>query len=215
MSHTFQRQQALRALLKSCPIVPVITIENDKDAVPLAKALLAGGITTIEITLRTQSALTAATTIIQHVPDACVGIGTVLTPDDLAQAQDIGARFALSPGATPRLLEAAAKSALPFMPGIATPSEIMQAQDHGFDVVKLFPAVPMGGLATLRALAAPFPQMRFCPTGGISENTARDWLNEPSVIALGGSWIAPPALIEKGAWDEITERARKACQLRI
>lgn len=214
MSHTFQRQQALRTLLKSCPVVPVITIENEKDAVPLANALLAGGITTIEITLRTEAALAAAKAILKNVPEALVGIGTVLTPNDLAQAQEIGAGFALSPGATPRLLEAAAKSALPFVPGIATPSEIMQAQDHGFDVVKLFPAMAMGGLATLRALAAPFPQMRFCPTGGISETTARDWLNEPSVIALGGSWIAPPALIEKGAWDEITERARKACQLR-
>ena len=209
-----KRQDQVRALLSAAPVVPVITIEEAEHAVPLAQALLAGGLAAIEITLRTPAAWEAARRIAQEVPEAILGLGTVLTPEDLAQAQAIGARFALSPGATPRLLAAAAASDIPFIPGVATASELMAALEAGFDTVKFFPAETMGGIKGLKALAAPFPNVRFCPTGGISAQNAGDWLKEEAVLAVGGSWIAPPELIRAQAWDEITRRAKAAASLR-
>jgi 2-dehydro-3-deoxyphosphogluconate aldolase/(4S)-4-hydroxy-2-oxoglutarate aldolase len=208
------RQHQVRALLAASPVVPVITIDDANDAVPLAHALLAGGIAAIEITLRTAAAMAAAQRIAAEVPEAILGIGTVLTPEDFARAQAIGARFALSPGATPRLLAAAAATDFPFIPGIATASELMAALEAGFDVVKFFPAEAMGGIKGLRALAGPFPSVRFCPTGGISEANAGDWLKEKTVLAVGGSWIAPPDLIRARNWAEITARAKAAKALR-
>ena len=148
---------------------PVITIERADDGVPLARALVAGGLRALEITLRTPAAPAAASAIGTAVPEAVVGLGTVLTPQDLATARTLGARFAVSPGATPELLDAAARGELPFVPGVQTASEVMAALARGFEVVKLFPAVPAGGIAALKALAGPFPQVRFCPTGGIGE----------------------------------------------
>lgn len=209
-----ERQDATKALLAAAPVVPVITIEATEDAVPLARALLAGGIRAIEITLRTEAGLGAAQAIALSVPEAILGVGTVLTPEDLARAQALGARFALSPGATPQLLAAAAASPLPFIPGVATASELMAALEAGFDVVKFFPAETMGGIRGLKALAAPFPQVRFCPTGGISEANASEWLKEKAVLAVGGSWIAPPDLIRARNWGEIEQRARAASGLR-
>lgn len=208
------RQDKVRAFLAASPVVPVITIEDAAHAVPLARALIAGGISAIEITLRTPAARVAAERIAQEVPEALLGIGTALTAADLKLARDLGARFALSPGATPALLKAASEQDLPFIPGIATASELMQALEYGFDVVKFFPAATMGGIPGLKALSAPFSTVRFCPTGGISEANAPDWLKEPAVLAVGGSWIAPPDLIRAQNWNEITRRAKAAAALR-
>lgn len=204
------RDEKLEALLQGASIIPVITIERLEDAVPLARALVAGGLRLLEITLRTPAAIDAAAAIIREVPEAVVGIGTVLTPKDLEQAQALGARFALSPGATPDLLAAAAANDIPFIPGIATASELMAALAHGFGTVKFFPAVAAGGIPALKALAGPFPQARFCPTGGIDEKNAKDWLALPNVVAIGGSWICPQSDIRAGHWDGITGRARQA-----
>jgi 2-dehydro-3-deoxyphosphogluconate aldolase/(4S)-4-hydroxy-2-oxoglutarate aldolase len=203
------RQQVLAELVGSARVLPVITIEQLEDAVPLARALVAGGVCHLEITLRTAAGADAAAAIIAQVPEAVVGIGTVLTAQDLARARDLGARFALSPGATPELLDTAAASDLPFVPGILSSSELMAALARGFDLVKFFPAVPAGGIPTLKALAGPFPQVRFCPTGGISESIAAEWLALPNVLAVGGSWLTPPEEIRAGNWASITERARR------
>jgi 2-dehydro-3-deoxyphosphogluconate aldolase/(4S)-4-hydroxy-2-oxoglutarate aldolase len=204
------RDRLLADLLRSGPVVPVITLERVEDAVPLARALVAGGLRLLEITLRTPAAADAAAAIIRDVPDAIVGIGTVLTPKDLERAQGLGARYALSPGATPDLLEAASRSEMPFIPGIATASELMTALAHGFQTVKFFPAVAAGGIPALKALAGPFPQARFCPTGGVDEKNAKDWLALPNVVAIGGSWICPVSDIRAQAWDEITAKAQRA-----
>jgi 2-dehydro-3-deoxyphosphogluconate aldolase / (4S)-4-hydroxy-2-oxoglutarate aldolase len=207
------RKTRLDELLRLAPVIPVITIERVADAVPLARALVSGGLRLLEITLRTAAGRDAAAAIVAEVPEAVVGIGTVLTPQDLARSQELGARFALSPGATPELLDAAAKSDLPFMPGVATASELVAALARGFDVVKFFPAVPAGGTAALKALAGPFPNARFCPTGGVSEDNAAEWLALPNVVVVGGSWLTPAADIRAGAWDTITERAHRAAGL--
>ena len=204
------RRERLDQLIQMAPIIPVITIDRIENAVPLARALVAGGLRLLEITLRTPAALPAASAIAAQVPDAVVGIGTVLTPKDLDQAEKLGAHFALSPGATPDLLAAASKSHLPFLPGIATASELMLALSYGFDTMKFFPAVPAGGQAALRAFGGPFPEARFCPTGGIGEKDAKDWMALPNVICVGGSWITPATDIRSGNWDAITERARRS-----
>src|ERR1700688_2590388 len=161
--------ETLAALFKQARVIPVLTIERLEDAVPLARALVAGGVRVLEVTLRTPVAIAAARAIIANVPEAVVGIGTILNADDLARAQALGAVFGISPGATPDLLKAAAASALPFAPGIATASELMQALAHGFNLVKFFSAEPSGGIKALRALAGPFADVRFWPTGGNGE----------------------------------------------
>jgi 2-dehydro-3-deoxyphosphogluconate aldolase/(4S)-4-hydroxy-2-oxoglutarate aldolase len=198
------RQAKIAALFKQAVVIPVLTIEKVEHAVPLAKALVAGGVRTLEVTLRTDAAVEAARAIIAEVPDAIVGIGTILNADDLARARALGAKFGISPGATPDLLKAAAASDLPFAPGIATASELMQALAAGFDVVKFFPAEQAGGIKALRALASPFPHIRVCPTGGIGEANAAAWLAEPNVLCVGGSWICPAADIRAGNWAGIT-----------
>jgi 2-dehydro-3-deoxyphosphogluconate aldolase/(4S)-4-hydroxy-2-oxoglutarate aldolase len=159
--------------------------------------------------LRTAAGLAGAQAIIREVPDAIVGIGTVLTPDDLKRAIDIGARFALSPGATGTLLDAAAAAPIPFLPGIASASELMEAMARGFDTAKFFPATSAGGLSGLKALAGPFPNARFCPTGGITEDNAGEWLAQPNVIAVGGSLLTPAAEIAAGQWHAIRARAAR------
>ncbi len=198
------KQGKLLALFKAARVVPVLTIDRVEDAVPLARALVKGGVRTLEVTLRTPAAVEAAKAIVAEVPDAIVGIGTILNADDLARAEALGAQFGISPGATPQLLKAAAASALPFAPGIATASELMQALAHGFDLVKFFPAEPSGGIKTLRALVGPFPHAKFCPTGGIGEANAATWLSEANVIAVGGSWLCPPAEVKSENWGGIT-----------
>lgn len=207
------KQEKLATLFRQAQIIPVLTIERVEDAVPLARALVAGGVGTLEVTLRTPVAIEAAKAIMAEVPDAIVGIGTILNADDLARAHALGVQFGISPGATPDLLKAAAASALPFAPGIATASELMQALAHGFDLVKFFPAEQSGGIKALRALAGPFPSVRVCPTGGIGEANAASWMAEPNVLAVGGSWICPAAEIRTGNWAGITamcERAMKS-----
>jgi 2-dehydro-3-deoxyphosphogluconate aldolase / (4S)-4-hydroxy-2-oxoglutarate aldolase len=196
--------EELFGLLQSARVIPVLTIERVGDAVPLASALVKGGVRVLEITLRTEAAIDAAKAIMAEVPEAIVGIGTVLNSEDLARTKALGARFAVSPGATPELLDAAAANDLPFMPGIATASELMQALARGFDLVKFFPAEQSGGLSALRALRGPFPHARFCPTGGIGESNAATWLAEANVVVVGGSWLCPAADIRAGNWSSIT-----------
>lgn len=207
-SAALQRDHMLE-LLSNARIIPVITIERLDDAVPLAQALVEGGLKALEITLRTPMAMQAAAEIVHYVPAAVVGLGTVTRPQDLIEARKIGAQFALSPGATPQLLDAAAGCDLPFIPGVATASEIMAAAERGFSVLKFFPAASSGGINALRAFGGPFPDIRFCPTGGISETNASEWLALPNAVAVGGSWLTPAEDIRRGAWDSITERARR------
>jgi 2-dehydro-3-deoxyphosphogluconate aldolase/(4S)-4-hydroxy-2-oxoglutarate aldolase len=197
-------EEELAAIFKSARVIPVLTIERLEDAVPLAKALVAGGVRVLEVTLRTPVAIEAARAIMAEVPEAIVGIGTILNAADLDRAEALGVKFGISPGATPDLLRAAAASALPFAPGIATASELMQALAHGFGLVKFFPAEPAGGIKGLRALAGPFPDARVCPTGGISEANAATWLSERNVVAVGGSWLCPASDVRSGNWDGIT-----------
>lgn len=198
------------ALVAISRIIPVITLDRVEDAVPLARALVAGGVRLLEITLRTEAGLAGAARIIAEVPEAVVGIGTVLTPEDLARATDVGARFALSPGGTPALLAAAAGCGIPFLPGVATASEVMAGMAHGFRTFKFFPATAAGGIAALQALAGPFPGVRFCPTGGIGGENAAEWLARPNVVAVGGSWLTPAAEVRAGDWEAITGRCLAA-----
>ncbi len=208
MSTQHQGEQ-LAALLKLGPLIPVITIHHLDDAVPLARALVAGGVRLLEITLRTEVGIAAAEAIGRCVPEAVVGVGTVLTPEDLTRAVGVGARFALSPGATRDLLDAARTAPIPFLPGIATASELMEAANRGFKTVKFFPASSMGGLNGLRALTAPFPTTRFCPTGGVGEDNVADWLAIKGVVAVGGSWLTPSEEVSRKDWTSITQRAEQ------
>jgi 2-dehydro-3-deoxyphosphogluconate aldolase / (4S)-4-hydroxy-2-oxoglutarate aldolase len=210
---TASKQDTLAALFKSAYVIPVLTVQRLEDAVPLARALVEGGIRVLEVTLRTDVAVEAAKAMIANVPDAVVGIGTILNADDLARAEQLGAKFGISPGATPELLKAAQSSNLPFAPGIATASDLMQAVAHGFDLVKFFPAEPAGGIKALRALAGPFPHVRFCPTGGITEATAPNWLAEPNVLTVGGSWLCPAVDIKSGNWAGITAMCERTVKL--
>lgn len=207
------RQAALEKILIPARIVPVLTIDRVEDGVPLARALVAGGVKVLEVTFRTEAAVAAARLIIAEVPDATVGMGTVLNGDDLRRAQDLGAQFAVSPGATPDLLDAAAASDLPLLPGVATSSEVMQAEAKGFNLLKFFPAEQAGGIPMLRALAGPFPGTRFCPTGGIGAGNAAAWLAEPNVIAVGGSWLCPASDVRAANWEVITGRCIDAMKV--
>jgi 2-dehydro-3-deoxyphosphogluconate aldolase/(4S)-4-hydroxy-2-oxoglutarate aldolase len=198
------------SLLRRARIVPVLTIEEVSHAVPLAQALVAGGVATLEVTLRTPAGAKAAEAILAAVPHAVVGLGTVITRRDLDLARDLGVRFTFSPGATPELLDVAADFGITFVPGIATASELMAAMARGFGVVKLFPAAQLGGIGALKALGGPFPDARFCPTGGIGEAELRDYLALPNVLAVGGSWLAPASDVRAGRWKAISERARRA-----
>ena len=207
------RSARLMEILALAPVIPVITIDDAAHAVPLARALVAGGLRGIEITLRTNAAVDAARAIMAEVPEAVVGIGTVLTPDDLEHASALGAKFVVSPGVTADLLTAAALTDMPFAPGIQTASDMITCVSRGFDIVKFFPAVPAGGLPALNALSGPFPQVRYCPTGGIGAANAAEWLAHPKVVAVGGSWVAPVSDIKANAWSAIEERARAASML--
>jgi 2-dehydro-3-deoxyphosphogluconate aldolase/(4S)-4-hydroxy-2-oxoglutarate aldolase len=207
------QQTQLAAILAAAPIIPVITIERADDAVPLARTLLGAGLSTLEITLRTAAAPTAIAAIAREVPEAIIGVGTVLNRGDLEHARNLGAHFALSPGATDDLLAAAAASTLPLIPGVQTASEVMAAVARGFTFLKYFPAA-VGGPPALRALAGPFPHVRFCPTGGIDEATLALWLALPNVVAVGGSWLTPAAEVRAGNWAAIAERVRRTLAAR-
>ncbi len=203
------------SLLRQGPVVPVIVVNDAAVAVDLAHALVAGGIRTLEITLRTKAALAAMRRIRDEVPDALVGAGTVRTRAHLEAALDAGAQFGISPGLTAELAAAARASGVPFIPGIATPSEAMHAQDEGFHILKLFPAEAVGGVKLLKSLAGPLPELRFCPTGGIDVNSAPNYLALPNVLAVGGSWLTPDDAIAAQDWDRITALARAASALAV
>ena len=201
-------------LLRAGPVMPVLVIRDAGQAVDLATALVAGGIRTLEVTLRTPAALDAIRQIRDRVPGALVGAGTVLSPTDWQRAQDAGAMFGISPGLTPALLAATRLSSLPFVPGVATASEAMTALDAGFTAMKLFPAEAVGGQALLKSLHGPLPQLLFCPTGGIHPGNAAAYLALPNVGCVGGSWLAPEAMLAAHDWQAITALAREAAALR-
>jgi 2-dehydro-3-deoxyphosphogluconate aldolase/(4S)-4-hydroxy-2-oxoglutarate aldolase len=209
MANNSKKLSALE-ILHTGPVVPVVVLRNADQAVPLAKALLAGGIRVVEITLRSAAAMEGIRRISAEVPEIIAGAGTVLTSDDLRAVAQAGGQFAISPGLTPTLFAAAHDGPIPLIPGIATPSELMLAQERGFTELKFFPAEAAGGVEMLKALHGPFPRITFCPTGGITQENYRNYLSLANVSCVGGSWIAPPELIEKGDWDTITELAAKA-----
>jgi 2-dehydro-3-deoxyphosphogluconate aldolase/(4S)-4-hydroxy-2-oxoglutarate aldolase len=201
-------------IMRTAPVIPVIAIDDIDHAVPLAKALVAGGIRVLEITLRTAHGLPAIRAIAEHGADAIVGVGTLTQGEEFAAAREAGAVFGVSPGLTPALIEAARRSGLPLLPGVMTPSEVMAAREAGFRQLKLFPAVPAGGVGMLNALAGPLPDMMFCPTGGISQETAPQFLACKNVACVGGSWLTPKDAIQAGDWGRITALAAAASALR-
>ncbi|MEM8811960.1 MAG: bifunctional 4-hydroxy-2-oxoglutarate aldolase/2-dehydro-3-deoxy-phosphogluconate aldolase [Pseudomonadota bacterium] len=210
MTAITDRQTTLHTILSAAPVLPVVVVDSPEEALCLTDALVAGGLTAIEITLRTPAALDAIASLSASHKNARIGAGTVTTPEQLAAVEQAGAAFAVSPGSTPALLDAAEESALPFLPGAATASEAMQLLARGFSYQKFFPAEASGGAPAVKALGAPLPDIRFCPTGGISPDNALDYLSLANVICIGGSWVADPKLIRAGQWDAVTERARHA-----
>lgn len=206
-------QQGLDKILKSAPVVPVIVIDRREDAVPLARALVKGGLPVLEITLRTAMALDAIRAIIAEVKGAIVGAGTVLDRMQLTETERIGCAFAVSPGSTATLLDAAQDLRMPLLPGGATASECMVLLERGYRLQKFFPAEPAGGVAYLSALASPLPQVGFCPTGGITPETAPRYLKLPNVITVGGTWMVPKKSIEAKDWTAIEALAKAAAQL--
>jgi 2-dehydro-3-deoxyphosphogluconate aldolase/(4S)-4-hydroxy-2-oxoglutarate aldolase len=206
-------QPGLETILKTAPVIPVIIIDRLSDAIPLARALVAGGLPILEITLRTEAGLDAIRAIAAEVEGAIVGVGTVLTPAQYAAAAKAGAKFAVSPGATKTLLDAAGDSGLAPLPGISTASEAMALIERGYAFAKFFPAEPAGGAAFLAALASPLPQLKFCPTGGITLDSAPTYLKLPNVICVGGSWMVNRTNIAAGDWPAITQAATQAAAL--
>jgi len=194
------------------PVVPVLVIDDASRAEGLARALVAGGLPALEVTLRTPAALDAIREM-ARVPGGVVGAGTLLTPADVVAAKEAGATFGVSPGATDRLLDACEDADLPLLAGVATPSEAMRLLDRGYTVAKFFPAEINGGVAALKAIGAPIPQMRFCPTGGVSAQNAPDYLALKNVLCVGGSWVAPADRVKAGDWEEITRLASTAATL--
>ncbi|MGN7839887.1 bifunctional 4-hydroxy-2-oxoglutarate aldolase/2-dehydro-3-deoxy-phosphogluconate aldolase [Stenotrophomonas sp. 22385] len=203
----------VRAVLKLAPVIPVYTPESVDEAVHVAQALFNGGLPVIEVTLRTAIAMDAIQAMVEAVPDAVVGAGTVLTATQMERVKAVGGRFAVAPGATERLYAAARDTDLPFLPGIATSSELMLGLEHGLDTFKFFPAVQAGGTAMLSAWNGPFGDVRFCPTGGISAQTARDFLHLPNVLCVGGSWLTTRALLQARDWAGIEALARDSAAL--
>ncbi len=196
------------------PVIPVIVIDRVTDAVPLARALVDGGVRVLEVTLRTPVALAAIEAIAREVPGALVGAGTLRTPADVRAAATAGARFAVSPGYTQALGRACADRGLPLLPGVATAGEVMAAADDGLRFLKFFPATAAGGLPMLKALGGPFPDIAFCPTGGLTADTAPQYLALPNVRVVGGSWLTPADAVARGDWAAITALARAATALR-
>ncbi|GAA7483762.1 bifunctional 4-hydroxy-2-oxoglutarate aldolase/2-dehydro-3-deoxy-phosphogluconate aldolase [Helicobacter pylori] len=207
-------QDKIIEILQISPIVPVVVIENIKDAVPLAQSLIEGGIPIIEVTLRSSCALEAIELIAKNVPKMRVGAGTILNLTQLEQAQNRGAEFLISPGLTIKLLEHAKKKDMPLIPGVSSSSEVMQALELGYNALKFFPAEYCGGVKLLNAFNGPFKGVKFCPTGGISADNMRSYLNLENVLCVGGSWLTPKDLIQNKEWDKITEICKRALALR-
>ena len=197
------------------PVIPVIVLHRLADAVPLARALVAGGIQVLEVTLRTPVALACMQAIAREVPEAIVGAGTVRSVSDVQAALDAGCQFAVSPGYTPAVGQDCLQRGLPLLPGVATASEVMMAQADGYQFLKFFPATAAGGIPMLKALAGPFPDVMFCPTGGITLQTAPQFLALPNVKVCGGSWLTPQEAIDAGDWGRVTALAREAAALRL
>ena len=194
-------------------ILPVVVLTHVDQAVPLAHALLEGGIDAIEITLRHASAIKCIEKIARDCPEICVGAGTVTRPQEVAQVKSAGAQFALSPGLTEAVHEAVCGQAFPFIPGVFTPSEVIRAREYGYQVHKLFPAAQAGGVGMLKALAGPLADVKLCPTGGVSAQNLSEFLAQPNVAMVGGTWIAPAQLIETKQWNEITALSKQACEI--
>lgn len=203
----------LLSILKLQPVVPVLVVDDAATAVPLARALVAGGLKAIEITLRTPAALDAIRAVASEVEGAVAGAGTVLDAAQFEAAEKAGARFIVSPGATDALLDAAAGSDVPLLPGAATASEVMALREKDYRTLKFFPAEQAGGAAYLKSLSSPLAGMQFCPTGGISMKNAKDYLMLPNVVCIGGSWVAPVDMVASGDWDGITALATEAARL--
>lgn len=207
-------QDKIIEALQISPIIPVVVIENIKDAVPLVQSLIEGGIHIIEVTLRSSCALEAIELIAKNVPKMRVGAGTILNPTQLEQAQNRGAEFLISPGLTIKLLEHAKKKDMPLIPGVSSSSEVMQALELGYNALKFFPAEYCGGVKLLNAFNGPFKGVKFCPTGGISADNMRSYLNLENVLCVGGSWLTPKNLIQNKEWDKITEICKRSLALR-
>ncbi|WP_159912374.1 bifunctional 4-hydroxy-2-oxoglutarate aldolase/2-dehydro-3-deoxy-phosphogluconate aldolase [Pantoea sp. 18069] len=201
-------------VMRDAPVIPVIVLNDVRQAVPLARALIAGGIRMLEVTLRTSQALACIEAIANEVPDAVVGAGTVRSAADAVAASQAGARFAVSPGFTPAVGRQCRDLDLPLLPGVATGSEIMMAQEEGFKALKFFPAVQAGGLSMLKAWQGPFGDVIFCPTGGIHSGNAHEFLAQPNVACVGGSWLVPGDALARSDWSAITSLARVACELK-
>jgi 2-dehydro-3-deoxyphosphogluconate aldolase/(4S)-4-hydroxy-2-oxoglutarate aldolase len=197
-------------IILAAPVMPVLVIRELAHAVPVARALVAGGLEVLEVTLRTPIAMDAVAAIAAALPDAVVGVGTLTRPEQFSQAAEAGAQFAVSPGLTQVMLNASAESGMPYLPGVFTPSEVMTARDIGFEYLKLFPAQQAGGPGMLKALAGPFPELKFCPTGGVGKENYREYLALDNVASVGGHWLAPAELVAAGDWDAITELAAGA-----
>ena len=208
-----QNSDALLPIMTGQKVIPVIVLDDAKDAVPLAKALVAGGLPAIEITLRTAAALESIRRVAAEVPDALVGAGTILNAAQFDEAVAAGSKFIVSPGLTPELVDAAEGSPVPLLPGAVTSSEIMAALEEGYSLLKFFPAEQAGGAAYLKSLSSPFGGVRFCPTGGVSAKNAPDYLGLPNVLCVGGSWVAPTDAVSSGDWGRITALAKEAALL--
>ncbi len=205
-----QKNEALSKVLRGQPVIPVVQIANLAHAVPMAKALVAGGLPAIEITLRTDDALDAIRLVASEVEGAIVGAGTVLNPKQFKEAEAAGSQFIVSPGTTVELLNEAKDHMVPYLPGATTPSEIMSMVEEGYSILKFFPAEQSGGISFLKSLSSPISGVAFCPTGGITPQSAPDYLSLPNVLCVGGSWITPNDLMDAEDWDGIERLAREA-----
>lgn len=212
-SYPSHLQVQLEAVLRSCPLVPVIAIERPEHALPLGRALYEGGIKVLEITLRTPHALGAIRELRAALPDAWVGAGTIASVEDYRAVEEAGAQFVITPGSTPELLDYGLKAQAPLLPGVATLSEVMQGMQKGYRAFKFFPAEVAGGVSALKAFSGPFPALKFVPTGGITAEKASAYLSLPAVPAVGGSWLTPKDKMAQGDWQGITDIARKSLTL--
>ena len=205
--------KTIKEIMNLSPIVPVMVINNVEHAVPLAKALVKGGITVLEITLRTEAALESITRIKAEVPEAIVGAGTIINIDTLNKAIAAGAEFIVSPGTTDKMIDAAIATGVPLLPGVANPSEAMRLLEKGITEMKFFPAEAAGGIPMLKSIGAPIPQITFCPTGGVSQKNVKDYYNLPNVACVGGSWMCAANLVDAENWDEITRLSAEAIEI--
>ena len=203
----------IREIMALAPVIPVLTIESLEHAAPLARALVAGGLRVLEVTLRTEAALEAIRAMRKAAPEAIVGAGTLTRPEDFARAAAVGAQFGVTPGLTPELIAAARQESFPLLPGIMSPTELIAARLAGFDALKFFPVEPAGGVSMLSAFAGPFGDVLFCPTGGITRESAPRYLQLANVACVGGSWVTPAAAMRNGNWSHIEELARDAATL--